>query len=80
MQYAAFCMFGYEGEAQRSIALRKRYLYSLSRAALGVIFCALVSKCQLAFSIYPFGIAFVASSGRLTPIYAAAALICSLTR
>ena len=79
IKYAAFCMFGYEGDALHSVALRKRYLCSHSRTALGMIFCALVSRCQLAFSIYPFGIAFVASSGRLTPIYAATALICSLT-
>ena len=58
---------------------KKRYLLSVTRIILGVIFSSLLSRTQLAFSVYPLGVAFISASGRCTPIYAAAALISSLT-
>lgn len=58
---------------------KKRYLYSASRIILGTLFSSLLARTQLAFSVYPLGIAFVSAAGRCAPIYAASALIASLT-
>ncbi len=62
-----------------STAAERRYLYLCARACLGSIFCALLFRTQLAFSIYPFGIAFLCAAGRLVPVYAAAGLLSALT-
>lgn len=66
-----------EGEAAGSA--ERRYLFLCARAVLGSIFCALLARTQLAFSIYPFGVAFVCAGGRFTPIYAIAGLFSALT-
>ena len=67
-----------DGEAGAEISER-RYLFLCARAVLGSIFCALLSRTQLAFSIYPFGIAFLCASGHFTPIYAVAGLFSALS-
>ena len=66
-------------EDERSILARRRYILSCMRCILGCIFCSLISRGQMGFSIYPFGLAFLCASGRATPIYAASALISALT-
>lgn len=69
-----------EGEGgERAEAAERRYIFLSVRAILGSVFSILLSRTQLAFSIYPFGAAFLCASGRFTPLYAAAALVCSLT-
>ena len=70
--------FAEEG-GERSGAAERRYLFLCARAVLGSVFCALLSRTQLAFSIYPFGIAFLCASGRFTPIYAVAGLFSALS-
>ena len=58
---------------------KKRYLLSVVRVLLGAVFSALLARTQLAFSVYPLGVAFVSACGRCMPIYAASALIAALT-
>lgn len=64
---------------ERSILARRRYILSCVRCILGCIFCSLISRGQMGFSIYPLGLAFLCATGRATPIYATASLISALT-
>ena len=73
----AYAGTGEDGE--RREAAERRYLYLCVRALLGSVFSVLLTRTQLAFSIYPFGVAFLCASGRYTPLYAAVSLVCSMT-
>ncbi len=68
-----------EDEGERAVSLRRRYLFSCARIISGVAFSALISRSQLAFSVYPFGIMFICASQRATPLYALASIISYLT-
>ena len=49
-----------EGEGgERAEAAERRYIFLSVRAILGSVFSILLSRTQLAFSIYPFGVAFL---------------------
>ncbi len=67
------------GEGEGVCAKRRRYIFICTRLILGSAFSALISRSQLAFSTYPFGIMFLCASGRSTPVYALASLISYLT-
>lgn len=68
-----------EADAERGEARQRRYVMLCTRIAAGCIFSALLSRSQLAFSIYPFGIVFLCSAGRLLPLYSLVSLITYLT-
>lgn len=65
-------------ESEGGHALQRSYTARVLRLAAGLIFCILLSRTQLALSIYPFGIIFLCSTARATPLYTVGAVIGSL--
>ncbi len=65
-------------ENENSRAAERRYVVLCIRALLGCVFCSLMSGTQLAFSMYPLGLAFLSSAGRALPLYTASALLSGL--
>lgn len=68
-----------DSDTERGEARQRRYVITCARIAAGCVFSALLSRSQLAFSIYPFGIVFMCSAGRLLPLYSLVSLITYLS-
>jgi len=68
-----------DSDAERGEARQRRYVFLCARIAAGCVFSALLSRSQLAFSIYPFGIIFLCSASRMLPIYSVVSLITYLS-
>ena len=68
-----------DDEGERAGVLRRRYIATVVRICAGCAFSALISRAQLAFSVYPFGIMFICASGKASALYALSSLISYLT-
>lgn len=67
-----------EGAGEREDSRRRVYAVVAARTFLGCVVSVLFSRAQIAFSMYPLGLAFILSSTRFTPIYSIVVVFTSL--